>query len=81
MDFETTTTDTIEQQLLRAEATIAQLRGAQMALLREIDRRQAPMADGCRSLVEWVTGRLDLAPGHGEDVGGGGSPVRMVAVG
>ena len=37
MDFETTTTDTIEQQLLRAEATIAQLKGAQMALLREID--------------------------------------------
>ena len=33
-----------------------------MALLREIDRRQTPMADGCRSLVEWVTGRLDLAP-------------------
>ena len=52
MDFETATTDTIEQQLLRAEATIAQLRGAQMALLREIDRRQTPLADGCRSLVE-----------------------------
>ena len=62
MDFETATTDTIEQKLLRAEATIAQLRGAQMALLREIDRRQTPLADGCRSLVEWVTGRLDLAP-------------------
>ena len=53
MDFETATTDTIEQQLLRAEATIAQLRGAQMALLREIDRRQTPMADGGRS-----TGRV-----------------------
>ena len=33
-----------------------------MALLREIDRRQTPTADGCRSLAEWVTGRLDLAP-------------------
>jgi hypothetical protein len=62
MDIETATTDTIEQQLLRAEATIAQLRGAQMALLREIDRRQTPTADGCRSLAEWATGRLDLAP-------------------
>jgi hypothetical protein len=60
MDLETATTDTIEQQLLRAEATIAQLRGAQMALLREIDRRPATDADG-----GWVpvTGRVgDRAP-------------------
>jgi hypothetical protein len=62
MDVETATTDTIEQQLVRAEVTIAQLRGAQMALLRELDRRQTPTADGCRSLAEWATGRFDLAP-------------------
>ena len=46
MDIETATIDRIEQQLLRAEATIAQLRGAQMVLLREVDRRQAANADG-----------------------------------
>ncbi len=33
-----------------------------MVLIREADRRQAPLADGCRSLAEWVTGRLDVAP-------------------
>ncbi|MEA2024250.1 MAG: DUF222 domain-containing protein [Actinomycetota bacterium] len=56
------TTDTLEQQLLNAEATIGRMRSAQMTIIREIDRRQAPLADGCRSLGEWVTGRLDVAP-------------------
>jgi len=62
MDIETATSDRIEQQLLRAEATIAQLRGAQMVLLREVDRRQTANADGCRTLAEWVAGRLDVGP-------------------
>lgn len=62
MDIETATIDHIEQQLLHAEATIARLRGAQMVLLREVDRRQTPAADGCRSLTEWVAGRLDIGP-------------------
>jgi hypothetical protein len=52
----------IEQQLLRAESTNAQLRGAQMVLLREVDRRQTVNADGCRTLAEWVAGRLDVGP-------------------
>ncbi len=56
------TTDAIEQALAEGEATIARIRRSQMVLIREIDRRQAPMADGCRSLAEWVTGRLDVAP-------------------
>ena len=58
----TLTMDTIEQQMLNAEATIAEMRAAQMVLIREADRRQAPLADGCRSMAEWVTGRLDVAP-------------------
>jgi hypothetical protein len=58
----TLTTDTLEQQLLNGEATIARVRAAQMTIIREIDRRQTPLADGCRSLGEWVTGRLDVAP-------------------
>ena len=33
-----------------------------MSALRTVDRRQTPLADGCRSLVEWVTGRLDVTP-------------------
>jgi hypothetical protein len=63
--METTTTltmDTIEQRLINAEASIARMRAAQMVLIREADRRQAPTADGCRSMVEWMTGRLDVAP-------------------
>ena len=34
---------------------------SQMILLREVDRRQAPTAAGCRSLGEWVAGRLDVS--------------------
>jgi hypothetical protein len=33
-----------------------------MVLLREVDRRQTPTADGCRTLAEWVAGRLDIGP-------------------
>jgi hypothetical protein len=33
-----------------------------MVLIREADRRQAPLTDGYRSMAEWVTGRLDVAP-------------------
>ena len=62
MDIETATIDHIEQQLLHGEAVIARVRAAQMVLLREVDRRQAPSADGCRSLAEWVAGRLDIGP-------------------
>jgi hypothetical protein len=54
--------DTIGQRLARGEAAIARIRLAQMTPIREADRRQAPMADGCPSMVEWVTGRLDVAP-------------------
>lgn len=62
MDITAVTTDSIEQTLLDGEAIIARVRAAQMRLVREIDRRQTPLADGCRSLAEWVTGRLDIAP-------------------
>jgi hypothetical protein len=56
------TTDTLEQQLVNAESSIARMRAAQMTIIREIDRRQGPLADGCRSTAEWVTARLDVAP-------------------
>ena len=56
------TTEAIEKQLLDHEATIAQSRAAQMSLLRELARRQVALRDGHRSLKEWATDRLDLAP-------------------
>ncbi len=58
----TLTMDAIEQSLAAGEASIARIRRSQMVLIREADRRQVPMADGCRSIAEWVTGRLDVAP-------------------
>ena len=33
-----------------------------MCLLRELDRRRAALRDGYRSLREWATGRMDVAP-------------------
>ena len=62
MDIETATNDRIEQQLLHGEAAIARIRAMQMTLLREVDRRQMPSGAGCRSLGEWVAGRLDVSP-------------------
>ncbi len=63
MDTTTSLTmDAIEQCLADGEATIARVRRSQMVLIREAGRRQAPIADGCRSMAEWVTGRFDVAP-------------------
>jgi len=56
------TPDQVEQALLADEAIIAEARGRQMAALALAKEMQLPTADGCRSLREWVAGRLDLAP-------------------
>lgn len=55
-------TDRVEQELIATEATVARLRARQAQLLAEIDRRQIPLGDGCRTLVEWTAGRLDVSP-------------------
>lgn len=55
-------TDRLEQFLIRSETAIAQVRAAQLTVLAEMDRRQVAMADGCRTLGEWVAGRMDVAP-------------------
>jgi len=68
MGIETVTINEIEESLLRSEAVIARERASQMVLLREVDRRQAPTAAGCRSLAEWVAGRLDVAPETARDL-------------
>ena len=68
MDIESATIDQIERQLLHGETEIARIRAAQMVLLREVDRRQAPTAAGCRSLGEWVAGRLDVSPETARDL-------------
>jgi hypothetical protein len=61
MDVGSLTTDLIEQRLCEGEAAIARIRHAQMVLIREADRRQTPLMDGSRSMVEWATARLDVS--------------------
>ena len=41
---------------------MSRVRARQISLLREADHRQTPLGDGCRSLGEWVAGRLDVGP-------------------
>ena len=43
------------------ERVVARVRSSQMELIREADRAQVPLADGCRSLQEWVAGRVDVS--------------------
>ncbi len=68
MDTKGFTSDALEEELLASEPVIAQARYRQMAVLRELDRRQAVLRDGYRSLVEWVTGRIDVAPETGRNL-------------
>ncbi|MEN8113459.1 MAG: DUF222 domain-containing protein [Actinomycetota bacterium] len=60
VSFAEMSTDALEQAALTVEASIAQGRALQMGVLRELDRRQIHTADGCRTLTEWVAGRLDV---------------------
>ena len=52
---------TLEQQLIASEARTPGF-GFQVEILEELDCRQVATADGCRSLSEWATARLDLHP-------------------
>lgn len=54
--------DALEQQIIADERLIARLRARQVAALAALDRAQVVMADGCRTLAEWTTARLDVAP-------------------
>lgn len=56
------TPDQVEQILIEEEANIARSRARQMAALRAADAMQLPTADGCKSMREWVAGRLDVSP-------------------
>jgi hypothetical protein len=60
MEWESLSTDSIEQQLIEDERNIAGLRARQMSALAELDTRQIATADGSRSLSEWVSARLDM---------------------
>ena len=55
------TADQVEQALLADEAIIAAARARQLANLALAAQMQLPIADGCRTLKEWVAGRLDVS--------------------
>jgi len=54
--------DSLEQRMLARQAEISRLTSEQLLDLEELDCRQVATADGCRSLSEWVTARLDVHP-------------------
>ncbi len=60
--MERITPDQVEQMLLAEEKSIARSRARQMQLLRLADAMQLATADGCKSMAEWVAGRLDVGP-------------------
>ena len=62
MDLTTVTSDRLEQVLLEGEATVARIRATQIRMITDLDRRQVPLGDGSRTVSEWATGRMDLAP-------------------
>jgi hypothetical protein len=61
----TRTIDELEQRLLYLESLVSQIRAAQLDVIAELDQAQVCAVDGARTLGEWVTGRLDVAPETG----------------
>lgn len=62
MDLQLITQDQKEQILVEAEVAIARWRAVQLEVIEDLDVGQVATADGCRSLSEWATARLDLNP-------------------
>ncbi len=54
------TSDVLERLLIEAEAGVARLRHMQTVVVRELDQRQIATADGCRTMVQWVSSRADV---------------------
>ncbi len=62
------TIDAMETELQRLEGLISRVRARQVEILAAVDHLQVPAWDGCRSLQEWVAGRLDMAPRNASDL-------------
>ena len=56
------TSDQLDALLDRLGAAASQITALQVAVLREVDRRQIPLGDGMPTLESWVVGRLDVHP-------------------
>jgi 5-methylcytosine-specific restriction endonuclease McrA len=68
MGYAMWSTDELEQELLDDEAERSRLTAKDMAILEELDYRQVATADGCRSLSEWTTARLDIHPDNAKSL-------------
>jgi hypothetical protein len=60
IDLTGMSTDRLEEQLVGIESARTRLAALEVAVIAEADRRQVPLADGCRTTAEWVAGRLDI---------------------
>lgn len=64
-DLEATVAEWSEDELTQAlehwESLKAHAVANQLAILAEVDRRQMPMADGCRTIADWAAWRLDVS--------------------
>jgi hypothetical protein len=60
MEWESFTTDGLEQRLVANRAQRCRLDAEDMEILEVLDVRQTAAGDGCRSLSEWLAGRTDV---------------------
>ena len=61
MEWETLTEDDLDQMIVGAESGIARLRSLEMAAVAEKRRRGTHLADGYRSIIDWVAARADVS--------------------
>ncbi|MGA7271259.1 MAG: DUF222 domain-containing protein [Acidimicrobiia bacterium] len=61
IDLDSVSTDELESELGRIESLKIQLTAVQLGLVAEADRRQVPLADGCRNATQWLAARLDVS--------------------
>jgi hypothetical protein len=54
------TADDLDRLLESLRALGSQVKAAEVAILKEVDRRQIPLGDGMRTLEDWVIGRMDV---------------------
>ena len=62
------TADQLDQLLESSRALSSQVKAVEVAILREVDRRQIPLGDGMRTLEDWVIGRMDVSRSTARDL-------------
>lgn len=60
--------DQVEQDLFQAHAAHGVLWAHQLQALRQLDVAQVGLADGCRTMVDWVASRLDVPHARARDL-------------